>query len=102
MTPQSPLVQVRNLAVRRNTALIIQDLNFDLNAGEQLFLCGDIGSGKSTLRHTLRGFIPFSGEISVFDQLRQSEDDFTEIRGPLGLLFGIRMTSYLVRAYWMM
>ncbi|GAA0352764.1 energy-coupling factor ABC transporter ATP-binding protein [Morganella psychrotolerans] len=87
MTPQSPLVQVKNLVVRRNTAPIIQDLNFDLNAGERLFLCGDIGSGKSTLLHTLLGFIPFSGEITVFDQRRQSEDDFTEIRGPLGLLF---------------
>ncbi|SHN00359.1 cobalt/nickel transport system ATP-binding protein [Morganella morganii] len=33
------------------------------------------------------GFIPFTGEISVFGKSRYSEDDFTGVRGPLGLLF---------------
>ncbi|MEM8445221.1 ATP-binding cassette domain-containing protein, partial [Morganella morganii] len=80
MTSQNPLVQVSNLVVSRNNAPIIQDLSFELNAGERLFLCGDIGSGKSTLLHTLLGFIPFTGDISVFGKSRLSEDDFTEVR----------------------
>lgn len=47
---------------------VLDDINFDLHAGEFVAVIGRSGAGKSTLLHTLNGTIPAScGEILHFD-----------------------------------
>jgi oligopeptide transport system ATP-binding protein len=59
-----PLLQVRDLSVRFGAASVLQDVNFDLLAGETLGLVGESGSGKSTLARALLRLIPVSrGEV---------------------------------------
>ncbi|PKH22685.1 phosphonate ABC transporter ATP-binding protein [Enterobacterales bacterium CwR94] len=40
---------------------VLQDINFDLHAGELVAVIGRSGAGKSTLLHVLNGTIPASG-----------------------------------------
>jgi oligopeptide transport system ATP-binding protein len=59
-----PLLKVRDLSVRFGTACVLQNVNFDLFAGETLGLVGESGAGKSTLARALLRLIPVSaGEV---------------------------------------
>jgi cobalt/nickel transport system ATP-binding protein len=67
---------------------ILQQLNFQLFAGQKLALVGANGSGKSTLLHLLLGLLrPTAGTIEIFQQRCETEADFVKIRGRVGLLF---------------
>ena len=51
----APLLSVRNLTVRIGNITPVQDVSFDVSAGEVLGVVGESGSGKSlTLRAILR------------------------------------------------
>ncbi|WP_395680784.1 dipeptide ABC transporter ATP-binding protein [Inquilinus sp.] len=51
----TPVLAVRNLSKTYGQAKALDDVSFDLRAGETLGLVGESGSGKSTLAHLLLG-----------------------------------------------
>ena len=53
---------------------VLQDLNFEVFAGDYLYIVGENGSGKSTLMKTILGLQPpISGRILTGDGLRKNE-----------------------------
>lgn len=61
-----PVLEVKGLTVQRGSAIAIQDLSFQIQAGTDTALIGPNGAGKSTLVQTLLGILPRqSGSISV-------------------------------------
>ena len=58
------ILSVKNLNVSLGGQNIIDDLSFDIEAGENLAIIGPNGSGKTVLLRALLGSIPYSGEIS--------------------------------------
>ena len=53
---------------------VLQDLSFELLAGDYLCIVGENGSGKSTLMKTILGLqTPISGSILTGDGLRKNE-----------------------------
>ncbi|WP_301098188.1 energy-coupling factor ABC transporter ATP-binding protein [Otariodibacter sp.] len=83
------ILNVTDLHIHREKVKIIENLSFQLNDSECLFLLGDIGKGKSTLLYTLLGFIPYQqGEIQWFNQTYYKEKDFVPLRGSVvGICF---------------
>ena len=64
----------QNLSVGYDGKSILQDLNFEVFAGDYLCIIGENGSGKSTLMKTLLGLQPpISGRILMNDGLRKNE-----------------------------
>ncbi len=67
------MIRIRNLNVCHGTARILQNISFDVKAGECLVITGSSGCGKSTLAHVLAGLIPNSiparvaGEAAIAD-----------------------------------
>lgn len=48
----------QNLTVGYDKKMILQDLNFEVCAGDYLCIVGENGSGKSTLMKTILGLLP--------------------------------------------
>lgn len=84
------VVTVRNACIYQEDRLILQDLNFDIEKGEFVFLIGRTGSGKSSLLKTLYADLPLKlGQINVagfqLDKLPRKKIPF--LRRKLGIIF---------------
>ena len=64
----------QNLCAGYDGRPVLQDLSFEILAGDYLCIVGENGSGKSTLMKTILGLqTPISGRISTGDGLRKNE-----------------------------
>ena len=67
---------------------VLQNLDFDLYAGERVGLLAPNGSGKTTLFHVIMGLLkPVRGRIILFGRPVEKEADFAAVRRRIGLLF---------------
>ncbi len=65
--PGTPILAVAELSVRYNGHFALQDVAFELRAGEQVAMVGPNGAGKSTLLKTLAGVLtPTRGQVKVY------------------------------------
>ena len=63
------MIRVAGLYAGYDRQVILEDVSFDIKAGEMVGLIGPNGAGKSTLLKTMRGILaPLAGEISVMGQ----------------------------------
>ncbi|MBR5336414.1 MAG: ABC transporter ATP-binding protein [Lachnospiraceae bacterium] len=68
------LLTVKDLTLGYDSHVIVEKLNFSVNAGDYLCIVGENGSGKTTLLRTLLHLInPISGEILMGDDLKKNE-----------------------------
>lgn len=68
------LLTVRELALGYDSRVIVEGLNFTVNAGDYLCIVGENGSGKSTLMRTLLTLQnPVRGQILTGDGLKKNE-----------------------------
>lgn len=57
------ILEVKNLDVRFGDFSALENVSFELHAGESLAIIGPNGSGKTVLLRALLGIIPYKGEI---------------------------------------
>ncbi|MGC9058289.1 MAG: metal ABC transporter ATP-binding protein [Candidatus Nanoarchaeia archaeon] len=57
------ILDVRNLTVRLDGELVLENLNFQVRKGDVLTILGPNGAGKTVLLKTLLGLFPHEGEI---------------------------------------
>lgn len=58
-----PLLHVEGLTVERGARLVLDDVSFDLRAGEVIAVVGPNAAGKSTLLLALLGLLPARGRV---------------------------------------
>lgn len=102
----SPLLQVRDLSItfhtRAGTTYAVNDVSFDLDAGETLGIVGESGSGKSVTCSSLMGLLPMPPAripmharalYAGLDLLHLSEREYAAIRGrKISMIFQDPMT----------
>merc|ERR1712097_16988 len=101
----APILKVENLSIelktREGTSLVIDDLSFELNAGETLSFVGESGCGKSMTALGIMGLLPEKiSRVSSGRILFQGEDltsvtqkRLQEIRGnEISMIFQEPMT----------
>ena len=82
--------EVKHLKKSFGKSDILKDINFKLNAGENLAVLGQSGSGKSVLIKCMVGLIkPDGGEINILNQdvWKLKTDELNELRSKIGFLF---------------
>lgn len=58
------MIKCNNLTVGYGSQVVREGINFEVNNGDYLFICGDNGAGKSTLMKTILGLVsPISGDL---------------------------------------
>jgi oligopeptide/dipeptide ABC transporter ATP-binding protein len=101
-----PLLQVRNLKTffnsPRGLVRAVDDVSFDLSAGQTLGIVGESGSGKSVLAKSLLGLLPrkpftrIEGQVVLAgrDLVAMSETQLGKVRGrEIAMIFQDPMTS---------
>ena len=69
LSRQSPIISVRQFSAGYDGRLLLQDLSFDVFAGEVFVILGGSGSGKSTLlKHMIGLYRPVTGSIRIEDK----------------------------------
>lgn len=68
-----PIFGVRSLTVRKGGKVIIDNLSFTINEGEQWAITGPSGSGKTTLLNALSGNQSYEGSIITLSEGRNEK-----------------------------
>ena len=103
----APILQVSNLSVEFHTRAginyAVNDVSFDLHAGETLGIVGESGSGKSVTCSAFMGLLPRPPAViptkakAIFngiDLLRTTEKQFNKLRGQsISMIFQDPMTA---------
>jgi iron complex transport system ATP-binding protein len=80
------IVSIEHLEVRRGKTRILQDLSWQVEAGENWVILGANGSGKTTLLSCITGyFTPSAGTIQVLGK-QYGKTDWRELRKEVGLV----------------
>lgn len=58
-------IELRNVSLSRNNAVILQNINLTIPGGEWTSIVGPNGAGKSTLVQALAGLLPYEGSIQI-------------------------------------
>ena len=58
-------ITFKNASIKVNSRVILNNLNFTINADEKVMIVGSTGSGKSILLKTLIGFYDYEGSIKI-------------------------------------
>jgi len=84
------VIEVRDLASRYGDTTILEDISFQVNAGEIFVILGGSGSGKTTLLKSMIGLLrPYEGQVFIEgrDLFRATETEREEILKTFGVLF---------------
>jgi cell division transport system ATP-binding protein len=87
--PES-VISLKNVNIYQGNNLILQDVNFEINKGEFVYLVGKTGTGKSSLLKTLYGELTLTeGAASVvgFDLRQMDWKKVPFLRRNLGVVF---------------
>ena len=85
-----PLIRYQNVSIRQQGLEILEDINFELNKGEFVYLIGKVGSGKTSFLKTVYGELDIhSGEAEVMGcNLRtMKQKHIPDLRRRLGIVF---------------
>jgi branched-chain amino acid transport system ATP-binding protein len=86
----TPLLRVRGVTKRFGGLVAVQDVSFDLNEGDVLFVIGPNGAGKTTLFNLISGFLrPDEGEVSFRGRLLNKIAPHEATRVGIGRTFQI-------------
>ncbi len=90
MFSSDPVVRVKDASIFQDNNTVLNNINFEIDKGEFVFLIGRTGSGKSSLLKTLYADLPlYMGEINVvgFDIRKIKSSQVPLLRRKIGIIF---------------
>ncbi len=84
------LVEYKNAEVLRDDLPVLKEVDFQLHAGEYVYLIGRVGSGKSSLLKTMYADLPVSAQcadVLGYDMTSIREREVPYLRRKLGIVF---------------
>jgi len=90
MFSSDPVVRVRDATIFQDSSSVLDNLTFEIEKGEFVFLIGRTGSGKSSLLKTLYGDLPLRlGDVNIAGfNIRDIKDHQVPLlRRKIGIIF---------------
>ncbi len=90
MFSTDPVVRVKDATIFQDNSTVLNNINFDIDKGEFVFLIGRTGSGKSSLLKTLYADLPLHmGDINVvgIDIRKIKSSQVPLLRRKIGIIF---------------
>ena len=84
------LLEYKNVDIYHREMVVLSDVNLSVEAGQFIYLCGKVGSGKSSLLKTMYAELPIkTGEARIFDYdlLKIKKKDIPMLRRKVGIVF---------------
>lgn len=84
------IISYRDVEIDLQAQVILSGVNFDLRAGEFVYLTGKVGSGKSTFLKTIYGETEISdgtARVLDYDMRTIRQKDIPSLRRKLGIVF---------------
>ncbi len=84
------VLALQDASIYQGLNLVLEEVNFDVQQGDFVYLIGKTGTGKSSLLKTLYGDLPLkkgTGAIVGFDLKALKEKDIPFLRRKLGIVF---------------
>ncbi|MCQ2384308.1 MAG: ATP-binding cassette domain-containing protein [Paludibacteraceae bacterium] len=84
------LVEYKDVNIHRDEVVVLQNVNLTVEKGEFIYLCGKVGSGKSSLLKSLYAEVPIhSGSAKIFnyDLKALKRKDIPMLRRKIGIMF---------------
>ena len=84
------MLEVRDLKIKLNDKILVENINFELESGKVLALVGESGSGKSIICRSILGLNKYMNDELItegkilfrgMDLLEIKEKEFSNIRG---------------------
>ena len=85
-----PIIRYQNVSVYQQSLEILENINFELNKGEFVYLIGKVGSGKTSFLKTIYGELEIqSGEAEVMgcNMRTIKQKHIPNLRRRLGIVF---------------
>jgi len=86
----TPILRLKEAKIYQKDHLVLSNVNFELSAGDFIYLIGKTGSGKSSLLKTLYADLPLQdgmGEVASYDLESLQEKDIPFLRRNIGVVF---------------
>jgi len=90
MFSTDPVVRVKDASIYQDNSTVLNNINFEIEKGEFVFLIGRTGSGKSSLLKTLYADLPLHiGDVNVagFDIGTIKNNQIPLLRRKIGIIF---------------
>lgn len=84
------VIRLKDTKIYQQKELVLNNINFELQDNEIIYLIGKTGSGKSSLLKTLFGELPLTdgkGDVAGFDLLTLKRKDIPMLRRKIGIIF---------------
>ena len=84
------LVEYKGVDICQEELIVLRDVDFEVNQGEFVYLCGKVGSGKSSFLKSLYAEVPVkhgSAKVFAYDLRKLKRKDIPMLRRKIGIVF---------------